>query len=90
LKSENLVVINCWATWSGPSRFIAPKISQFVLDYPQVSFYEVEADEVVDVASELGVRVIPTFYFFKNGEKVHEVFAADPAAIKAAIEKYRA
>lgn len=47
-------------------------------------------DEVSNVAAELGVRAMPTFYFFRNGEKVGEVIGANPAAVKAAIDKYHA
>ena len=40
-----------------------------------------------DVAQEVGVRAMPTFIIFKNGEKVGEVVGANPPALKAAIEK---
>ncbi|KNG87533.1 hypothetical protein ANOM_004390 [Aspergillus nomiae NRRL 13137] len=46
--------------------------------------------QISDVAAELGVRAMPSFYFFRNGEKVGEVIGANPAAVKAAIDKYRA
>lgn len=88
MQSENSVVINCFADWSGPCRVIAPKINQFAIDYPQVSFYKLNVDNVPSVASELGVRTTPTFYFFRNGEKIGEVVGANPTAVKAAIEKY--
>jgi len=42
---------------------------------------------VPDVAQEVGVRAMPTFIIFKNGEKVGEVVGANPPALKAAIEK---
>ncbi|KAB8256450.1 thioredoxin [Aspergillus pseudonomiae] len=90
LKSENLVVINCHAVWNGPSRLFAPKFVHFAREYPQVGFYMLNVDEVSNVAAELGVRAMPTFYFFRNGEKVGEVIGANPAAVKAAIDKYHA
>jgi thioredoxin 1 len=43
---------------------------------------------VPDVAQELGVRAMPTFMFFKNGEKVTEVVGANPKAIEAAIKEH--
>ncbi len=39
-----------------------------------------------DVAQELGVRAMPTFVLFKNGDKVGEVVGANPKALEAAIK----
>ena len=47
-------------------------------------------DEVPDVAHELGIRSMPTFAYFKNGERVHEVSGAAPAMIEGAISQHLA
>lgn len=39
-----------------------------------------------DVAAELGIRAMPTFLLFKNGERVSEVVGANPKALEAAIK----
>jgi thioredoxin 1 len=65
---------------------IAPTIVQFSDQFGDANFFKVDVDEVPDVAQELGIRAMPTFIFFKDGEKVDEVVGANPAAIKAAIE----
>jgi thioredoxin 1 len=67
---------------TGPCRLIAPKVIAFSQDYPNVDFYKVDVDEVNDVAAELGVRAMPTFFLFKNGEKIGEVVGANPNALK--------
>jgi len=54
--------------------------------YKDAAFFKLDVDEVQDVAQELGIRAMPTFLFFKDGEKVKEVVGANPKAIKAAIE----
>lgn len=69
----------------GPCRAIAPKIVQYSQDYPDVDFYKVDVDQVTTVASELGVRAMPTFYLFKGGEKVGEVVGANPPALKVCL-----
>ena len=56
-------------------------------NYPSARFCKLDVDEVPDVAQELGIRAMPTFIVFKDGEKVGEVVGADPKALKAAIEK---
>ena len=50
-------------------------------------FYKIDVDEVPDVAQELGVRAMPTFMLFKNGDKIEEVVGANVAALEAAVQK---
>lgn len=56
--------------------------------YENVKFYKVDVDDVAEVAQELGVRAMPTFYFFKNGEKVEESVGANPSALRNKLQKY--
>merc|ERR1712000_43564 len=74
LKDNKIVVLDCFATWCGPCKVIAPQV------------VKLSDDEVPDVAQELGIRAMPTFLIFKDGEKVKEVVGANPNALKSAIE----
>lgn len=70
---------------------IAPKVSAMSQEdkyKDAVSFYKIDVDEVPDVAQELGIRAMPTFLLFKDGEKVEEVVGANERAIRAAVDKY--
>lgn len=55
--------------------------------YPSARFFKLDVDEVPDVAQELGIRAMPTFLLFKDGERVGEVVGANKKALEAAIEK---
>lgn len=61
-------------------------LSRFSNTYPTARFYKLDVDEVPDVAQDLGIRAMPTFLLFKNGEKVAEVVGANPKALEAAIK----
>lgn len=89
-NNPKLVVIDCFATWCGPCKAIAPKIAEYSEQYPDVAFYKVDVDEVPDVAQELGIRAMPTFVYFKDGQKVDEVMGAAPPNIEGAIKKHSA
>lgn len=41
-----------------------------------------------EVAGEVGIKAMPTFALFKNGEKVGTVVGADPNKLKAALEHH--
>jgi thioredoxin 1 len=83
---DTLMVLDCFATWCGPCKVIAPQVVKFSEQFPNARFYKIDVDEVPDVAQELGIRAMPTFLLFKGGDKVAEVVGANPKALLAAIE----
>lgn len=54
--------------------------------YENAHFYKIDVDEVPEVAQEMAVRAMPTFLFFKDGEKVESLVGANPPALQKAIE----
>ena len=62
-------------------------VHRFSNTYPDAKFYKLDVDEVPEVAQDLGVRAMPTFLLFKDGEKLSEVVGANPKALEAAIKK---
>merc|ERR1712187_975551 len=90
LSSQGPVVVDCFATWCGPCKAIAPKVADFSKQYTNVKFYQIDVDELSNTAGEIGVRAMPTFLLYKDGEKVEDVVGANPAALEAAIKKLAA
>ncbi|TKX21990.1 thioredoxin [Elsinoe australis] len=88
VTKDTLMVLDCFATWCGPCKVIAPQVVKFSDTYPNARFYKLDVDEVPDVAQELGIRAMPTFLLFKNGEKIGEVVGANPKALEAAIQQH--
>ena len=86
LKSDKLVVVDAFAEWCGPCKAIAPKVHAWSEEHTDVDFVKFDVDESPDVAQELGIRAMPTFLFFKNGEKITEVVGVNPPALEAAIK----
>ncbi|KAF1814194.1 thioredoxin-domain-containing protein [Eremomyces bilateralis CBS 781.70] len=86
-ETNRLIVLDCFATWCGPCKVIAPTVVKFSDAYPEARFYKLDVDEVPDVALELGIRAMPTFLLFKNGENIGSVLGANPKALEAAIQK---
>jgi thioredoxin-like negative regulator of GroEL len=46
-----------------------------------------DVDHLPDLAQELGVRAMPTFLVFKDGEKVDEFVGANPPALLAMLKQ---
>jgi len=56
---------------------------------PEIEFAKVDVDEADDVAAKCGIRAMPTFQFFRNGEKIEEMMGADQNKLVALVAKYK-
>lgn len=88
---NSLVVVDYSTTWCGPCKVIAPKFEEFSLKYPNAVFLKVIGDsspEASKLMKREGVRSVPSFHYFVNGEKVDVVNGANAEAIEAAINNH--
>ncbi|KXG49359.1 Thioredoxin [Penicillium griseofulvum] len=88
LGSKDAVILDCYAEWCPSCKTIAPKFEDLSNTYTQVKFYKVDIDKVEEVALELGVRTMPTFMLFKDGEKITEVVGAHLSVIEQGIKTH--
>lgn len=65
------VVIDFWATWCGPCVGMSPIVDALAADYEgKVVIGKYNTEDETDFAIENRIMSIPTFLFYKNGEKV--------------------
>jgi thioredoxin 1 len=90
ISSKSYVAVQAHATWCGPCKAIAPFFDKAAAANEELAdkyaFVRFDTDEVPDLAQELGIRSIPAFFFFENGDKAHTVQGANPAALKKTID----
>lgn len=54
-------------------------------EFTSVTFVKVDVDVMHQISSMCGVRAMPTFQFFKDGEKVDEMLGADVGTLKEKV-----
>lgn len=87
-SSTKLVVVDFTAVWCGPCQRMAPIYEQLAQKYNKASFLKVDVDKCQEVAANLRVSVMPTFYFYRNKVKVDSLQGADQAKLEEKIKKY--
>lgn len=74
---EGIVLVDIWATWCGPCKMISPIVDQMSSDYSsKIKVGKCDADANRDKVMELGVRNIPTIFFYKDGQIVETTHGA--------------
>ena len=64
--SQDLTLIDFYATWCGPCRMLTPILEQ--VDF--VDVVKVDVDEARELAMQFKISVVPTLVLFNNGEMV--------------------
>src|SRR5262245_30781748 len=69
IKGKKLSIVFFWADWDGASKTCGPTFEQAANDYANLlAFYKMDMGANSVAAMSVGIRAVPTFATFKNGQ----------------------
>jgi len=76
-KTDELLVVDFWATWCGPCQQFAPTFKQVAAQLePKARFIKIETEKEQAISAKYNIRSIPTLAIFKNGKEIDRVSGA--------------
>ncbi len=73
LGGDKPVLVDFYATWCGPCKTMAPIIEQIAAEYEgRVVVGKVDTDLEQAFTRQYGIKSLPTFVLFKNGQPVDQ------------------
>ena len=77
ITSENPVIVKFQADWCPDCRRMDMFIGDILEEYNQYNWYDVNRDELPEVAEKYEVMGIPSLLIFKEGEKIAHLHSAN-------------
>ena len=77
LASNTPVLVDCWATWCGPCRMVAPVLEEIASEKAgTLTVAKLDVDANPSTARDFQVVSIPTLILFKGGQPVKRIVGA--------------
>jgi thioredoxin 2 len=78
-RASVAVLVDLWAPWCGPCRFVAPVLEQLSKDYAgRLKVVKVNVDDNPRLAAAFDARSIPTLVVLKDGRVVDRIVGVLP------------
>ena len=88
LGSEVPVLVDFYADWCAPCKFVAPLIDELAQTHQgALLVVKVDTDQAPELSQQFGIRGIPTLILFKDGEEVDRSVGFEPEKVRAMAEE---
>ena len=88
LGSEAPVLVDFYADWCAPCKYVAPLMDELAQTHEgTLLVVKIDTDQAPDLSLKLGIRSIPTVILFKDGEEVGRSVGFEPERVKTMADE---
>lgn len=88
VEDGTALVVDFWAPWCQPCKYISPVVEKLSGEYDAVTFAKLNIDDNPKSPQNYGIMGVPTLLFFKGGELVDRIVGVVPESkIEKSIQK---
>lgn len=90
-STNEVVVVDFWATWCGPCRAFGPIFEQVSAKFEDIPFVKIDIDQSPDLASAAAIKAVPTVMVIKRGDVIYrQAGALLPADLEDLVNQAKA
>lgn len=79
VQSKSPVMVDFFATWCGPCKFLSPVVEEIAKDYNgKLKVVKVDVDRAGESAMKFGIMSVPTVVLIKDGKEIGRSVGAVP------------
>lgn len=87
-ESKGIVVLDIYADWCAPCRFIAPKFTDMAKSFTNMVFAKINIDNLGKFALEYKITALPAFLFFRDGQLIDKFNGANVTELTQKLSSY--
>jgi thiol-disulfide isomerase/thioredoxin len=87
LDSNELVIVDFFATWCGQCMLMKPKFQKLSDELPHVRFFIVDGEAAPEARKTVEIPNLPYFAFYKNGQQVDGLFTTKIDGLREKLEE---
>lgn len=79
IKSNMPVLVDFWSLICAPCLVMEPIIEEIAKEFEgKIKIGKLNVSENMEIARRYGIRAVPTFIIFKNGQEIERIIGARP------------
>ncbi|CAH8866779.1 unnamed protein product [Trichobilharzia szidati] len=89
-KSGNILIVDFYADWCGPCRFIAPHFEALSAEYQPKNFVflKVNTEHCRELSRQEGISALPTFKLYQDERCVRTIVGSNLSKLRAVLDEF--